>query len=641
MKIKEYLTNFFWEEDKNNLKDMTYSFDIFDTCLIRKCGQPDIVFDLMAQRILGKDAEETQIMDFKMIRKNSENRARTLAHQKGREEISIDEIYDECDFSSLTRVSNDVIKQTELDVEKEQLVAVHSIKEKLADLRKVGEVLFISDMYLPQEFIKSILVEQGLFEEGDTLYVSSKIGLTKGSGNLFKYVKEKEGLKYKSWLHFGDNKWSDVKIPRKLGIKAKLASHEFNYYEKKWGRLVPIDSRQTNQICAAISKYIRLTSECKPEITIAADFIAPFYVSFVAWLMADAQKRGIKQLFFLARDGQIFYEIAKEFSDAYPSIKISYLYVSRKSLYLPGLDSISVADMENLVMGKALQHVLDCFQLEDCCNEFEKYNHLYGKSLFEALLKDDTFKSKISERQKEQRTLAIKYFEQEGLNKGDSAIIDLNGTRNCHKCICRILHRNGYSEPYGYFMSVSPNRVTGQGYSAMFFFDYEPSNKQRFTRNLPPTMMSEEYFSMANHPTTLSYKEEDGHIKPVLEEWGNEKLTKSEIYAINISVCRLYAQTYKKIKGSRDAVEICNRALYVITDFVFAPEYKLLSPFRDFTYSYTSLIKTKIIRRGSLYSLIKEKRKSNWFAGEFVDRFPIHSFATFILRIILFLRRQR
>ena len=32
----------------------TYSFDIFDTCLVRKCGSPDNIFHIWADRALGK-----------------------------------------------------------------------------------------------------------------------------------------------------------------------------------------------------------------------------------------------------------------------------------------------------------------------------------------------------------------------------------------------------------------------------------------------------------------------------------------------------------------------------------------------------------------------------------------------------------
>ena len=38
---------------------MIYSFDIFDTCLIRTCGLPYFAFEILARRVM-PNADETQ-----------------------------------------------------------------------------------------------------------------------------------------------------------------------------------------------------------------------------------------------------------------------------------------------------------------------------------------------------------------------------------------------------------------------------------------------------------------------------------------------------------------------------------------------------------------------------------------------------
>ena len=101
---------------------MTYSFDIFDTCLIRKCGQAHMVFDLLARRILGNDVEEQQILDFKQIRSRSELQARSDIYKSNKEEITLDEIYSICDFSSLTDVSNETIKELSCKLKESNLL---------------------------------------------------------------------------------------------------------------------------------------------------------------------------------------------------------------------------------------------------------------------------------------------------------------------------------------------------------------------------------------------------------------------------------------------------------------------------------------------------------------------------------------
>ena len=46
-------------------------------------------------------------------------------------------------------------------------------QKEIDELHKAGNhIIFISDMYLPYDFIKNLLVKNGLFNEGDRLYIS-------------------------------------------------------------------------------------------------------------------------------------------------------------------------------------------------------------------------------------------------------------------------------------------------------------------------------------------------------------------------------------------------------------------------------------------------------------------------------------
>lgn len=50
---------------------------------------------------------------------------------------------------------------------------------------------------------------------------------------------------------------------------------------------------------------------------------------------------GITKLHFLSRDGYILYKIAEVVQMGYPEIKLNYLFVSRYSLFLPSIYSLS------------------------------------------------------------------------------------------------------------------------------------------------------------------------------------------------------------------------------------------------------------------------------------------------------------
>ena len=145
------------------------SFDIFDTCLVRATGAPESVFEILARTVINS-ASDADMLDFVKIRKEGEVSARQTSLHK---EVTIEEIYDKCDFSVLTSMKNQDILNTELSIEESVLLPVHKIKERIDYFRaKKWIICFISDIYLPERFVKYILQKFGLLKEGDRLYLS-------------------------------------------------------------------------------------------------------------------------------------------------------------------------------------------------------------------------------------------------------------------------------------------------------------------------------------------------------------------------------------------------------------------------------------------------------------------------------------
>ena len=133
------------------MNNSIYSYDIFDTCLVRACGEPSHVWDILAHKILGESADFAQIADFVLIRRSAEGKAREelISHEK--EDVTIEDIYTYCDFSSLTDISKHDIMEEEMAVEEKMLIPVYSVLQEINQLHQEGKrVTFISDMYLPQ-----------------------------------------------------------------------------------------------------------------------------------------------------------------------------------------------------------------------------------------------------------------------------------------------------------------------------------------------------------------------------------------------------------------------------------------------------------------------------------------------------------
>ena len=148
---------------------LTYSFDIFDTCLVRKCGSSDNIFCIWADRALGK-VDRSYLKDLINSRLNAEKTAR---RNSGKEDVSLDDIYRNLSLESFPNLSKPALKRLELEVERENLSPVRQALDLIRNYRKKGKrILFISDMYLPSDFLKSQLRRFGFWEEEDRIYVS-------------------------------------------------------------------------------------------------------------------------------------------------------------------------------------------------------------------------------------------------------------------------------------------------------------------------------------------------------------------------------------------------------------------------------------------------------------------------------------
>ena len=115
----------------------TYSFDIFDTCLVRKCGSSDNIFRIWADRALG-EVDRSYLKDLINSRLNAEKTAR---RNSGKEDVSLDDIYRNLSLESFPNLSIPALKRLELDVERENLSPVRQVLEKRkADIVHIGYV---------------------------------------------------------------------------------------------------------------------------------------------------------------------------------------------------------------------------------------------------------------------------------------------------------------------------------------------------------------------------------------------------------------------------------------------------------------------------------------------------------------------
>lgn len=594
--------------------NVLYSFDIFDTCLGRICGEPKNLFDIVAVEILGDAACASLVNDFRYIRVSGEVAARKASNKA---DITLSEIYDKCDFTALTDIPNSVILKKELEIENRNLFAIKSTLDIVKKLHGSNHfIAYISDMYLPSSFIIAILKREGFWMEGDRIYVSCEYEATKSRGRLFDIVKRQEKPHFGCWLHRGDNSRSDFLIPWLKGIRAIKIETKYSKYENSIRNLDLNPSHRTNSIVAGISKYIRLTNKKEPQISFAADLIAPLYVSFVYCIMKDANDKGISDIYFLARDGYIFFQIAQVFRESFPKVGIHYMYASRKSLYLPAINQINEDTIKGLLLeNRSLKENIDNLQIELSEDEL---NSLKGVSdLPKAILQNNSIRKKLECHWAEQKELILRYFKQEGLASATkkTAIVDLRGSRKSQQCINEILKGAGFPETYGYYLEVTHNRIrASEDYSSVFYGD-NIDESPIYLGLKESKYVLEHYYSITPFIRTshYCYDSRKDKVIPVYDKCELVNPISEKICKTNVDVCVLFAKQMLLCHHENYFNQVLLSGLALLSSFMKIPSRFYLKALLDVNMSQTQFKNRYLIDYVGLRSFLK--KTVIWYEG--------------------------
>lgn len=296
------------------------SFDIFDTLLKRHVRNPQDVFDIV-EREYNKETR-IPISTFRKQRIEAEKKARK---NSSKEDVLLDEIYTFLPYDIETRKR---LKDLELHVEETLLTANTAIRPLFDYACSLGkDILIISDMYLPEDFIKKLLIRNG-YEGYKKLYVSSTVGFVKSTGNLFKYIFNDFSCNPNQMFHIGDAKRSDWIVPRSLGMTSYLLNRYDNHM------LYGDDQNANNLDFSVLYSFINNTvQDIKGHYEqIGYETLGPLLHGFCIWLHAYKDKLGLKRLLFFSRDGQI---ICRAYKQLFPNDLAEYVYMSRRSLTVP------------------------------------------------------------------------------------------------------------------------------------------------------------------------------------------------------------------------------------------------------------------------------------------------------------------
>ncbi len=312
------------------------SLDIFDTALTRTVETPVDVFGIVESRLSDLPGENGD--GFAWAREEAERRARNRHFvESGAEEISLDEIYDE--LRTIWKRPEDTFalsKDLEMEAEFESLVAVPDIL-RLTQILESEKIpyFFVSDMYLPLDFLERCLRNKG-FSGWSEIYLSSELGATKSTGNIWLEVAKNRSLS--GFLHIGDNQISDIEKPKEVNVRT-LAFKRVISNRRSGARVDKYSPPSSvSRRCHQLRHRGILDSPPKESefwSTLGESTGALIVGSFLIWLIERSRVNDIDTLYFCSRDGHVLLRAWKALGLGDTSgIDAKYLPVSRKVLVL-------------------------------------------------------------------------------------------------------------------------------------------------------------------------------------------------------------------------------------------------------------------------------------------------------------------
>lgn len=427
------------------------SFDVFDTLLKRKINNPTDIFKIMELQ------NGSKYPDFFAKRIAAEARARKHYSPL---EVTLTQIYQY--YPNISDVDRSSLAHQEIDLERQVLVA----NPKLVKLFKYcierkKKVYIISDMYLPTNFIESVLKINSIVGY-QKLYVSSEYSLTKRSGQLFDLYLKENRINPKTAIHIGDSLKSDYKIPRSKGMSAvHLPTID-----------IEVDKQSTGSISHQyLERFIRFNSlDLTDEYELFGfQKFGPFLWGYVRWLHKQFVANDIKKVFFLSRDGYIMKKAYDLLYSDDREIDDTYLEVSRRSLRVPVLwmDSSLETVLDTISPSKlvSVRSIFDGVGLD-----IEQYHAVLAKYGLDAnssfdrstILSDQKLRGLYNEiepdlvaNSKEEYQLLEQYLQQQHLS-GRFAIVDIGWAGSMQRFLEQTLDKMKIAHDiFGYYIGVA------------------------------------------------------------------------------------------------------------------------------------------------------------------------------------------
>jgi len=328
-----------------------------------------------------------------------------------------------------------------------------------------------------------------------------------------------------------------------------------------------------------MSRAIRLShDENNNRVDFASDLIAPLYVIYVNYILNDALKKGITDLYFMTRDGYILYETAKVIKShrsELADIRLHLFYISRSSIYLPAMKCFSKEEFTQLLSTSTLRgrhsDIIETLSQLLPPHIIAEIKSLTDGNITDALNNSDVM-NVIKRYYNEQRNMLLQYFTQLGITDPAirGAIIDVNGSRRTQKNINDLLIDFGASPLSSYYLMTGGDRLpikdTGF-YTSLYTRDRCRGPLKNFRRL---TRAFEQYYSACPFGRTISYRRGDKGILPVFDNARPDKWLE-ESANINADITKRFAEYFSKLRLNEHNHELYLKVTEMTARFADCP----------------------------------------------------------------------
>ncbi len=283
---------------------------------------------------------------------------------------------------------------------------------------------------------------------------------------------------------------------------------------------------------------------------VAAGVAAPLLAGYAAWLLLDAERRGIRRVYFLARDGQVLLDLARRLAPRLGlGIECRYLYASRQA-WLRNVADLQATDAghwlwwgvwQGFVPGEStLQNLKrrlgvggDDLDAGLAALGFPPETHdrplrAADAERLEAFFRTDGFAAALGRSRDDNRRLLRDYLAQEGLFDGTpAAMVDIGWAGNLHAALAEAQAAEGVAPAHGYYFGYNQKRLAAwREACSRFQYDFadgpDPALKPGFKQELVEIYI--EIFCAADHGTLTGFRAEGGRVVPEIAPGGEARM---------------------------------------------------------------------------------------------------------------------